>query len=82
VLGVAGDGAGDMTRLLPRIAVPAFVANGRDSWVLDAAGRTRIVDALPRGEGREFPGAHHFLVSHAAEVGAALRRFLDAALRG
>ena len=82
VLGVAGDGAGDMMRLLPRIAVPAFVANGRDSWVLDAAGRTRIVDALPQGQGREFPGAHHFLVSHATEVGAALRRFLDAARRG
>jgi pimeloyl-ACP methyl ester carboxylesterase len=79
VLDVAGDGAGDMTRLLSRIAVPAFVANGRDSWVLDAAQRTRIVDALPRGEGREFPGAHHFLVSHAPEVGAALRRFLDTA---
>jgi pimeloyl-ACP methyl ester carboxylesterase len=82
VLDVAGDGAGDMTRLLPGIAVPAFVANGRESWVLDADGRARIVAALPRGEGHEFPGAHHFLVSHGPEVGAALRRFLDAAVRG
>jgi pimeloyl-ACP methyl ester carboxylesterase len=81
VLGIAGDGAGDMRRLLPRIACPTFVANGRDSWVLDAAGRERIVAALPRGEGREFPGAHHFLVSHAAEVGRALRTFLDAHVR-
>ena len=79
VLDVAGDGAGDMMLLLPRIAVPAFVANGRDSWVLDATRRARMVDGLPRGEGREFPGAHHFLVSHAPEVGAALRRFLDTA---
>jgi pimeloyl-ACP methyl ester carboxylesterase len=78
VLGIAGDGAGDMTRLLPRVACPAFVANGRDSWVLDADGCGRIVAALPRGEGHEFPGAHHFLLSHAGEVGRALRAFLDA----
>jgi pimeloyl-ACP methyl ester carboxylesterase len=82
VLDVAGDGAGDMMRLLPDVAVPAFVANGRDSWVLDAAGRAKIVAGLPRGEGREFPGAHHFLLSHASEVGVALRRFLDAATGG
>jgi pimeloyl-ACP methyl ester carboxylesterase len=81
VLGIAGDGAGDMRRLLPRVACPTFVANGRDSWVLDASGRDRIVAALPCGEGHEFPGAHHFLVSHAAEVGRALRGFLDAHAR-
>jgi hypothetical protein len=44
----------------------------------DAAARDRIVTALPRGQGDEFPGAHHFVVSHADEVGAALRAFLDA----
>ena len=77
VLGLAGDGAGDMRRLLPRIACPAFVANGRQSWVLDADGCRRIVAALQRGEAHEFPGAHHFLVSHADQVGRALRTFLD-----
>jgi hypothetical protein len=45
--------------------------------VLPAASRERIVAALPRGDGREFPGGHHCLVSHVDEVGAALRRFLD-----
>ena len=77
VLNVDGDAAGDLNRVLPDVACPTFVANGRDSWVLDTAGRERIVAALPRGEGQEFPGAHHFVLSHAAEVGAALRRFLD-----
>jgi pimeloyl-ACP methyl ester carboxylesterase len=78
VLRAVGDAAGDLMQLLPRVACPALVANGRDGWVLDAAARERIVGALPRGIGREFPGAHHFLLSHAGEVGAALRRFLDA----
>jgi pimeloyl-ACP methyl ester carboxylesterase len=77
VLRLDGDGAGDLHRLLPRIAFPTFVASARESWVLPAASRERIVAALPRGEGREFPGGHHFLLSHADEVGAALRRFLD-----
>jgi pimeloyl-ACP methyl ester carboxylesterase len=79
VLRFEGDAAGDLTRFLPAIACPTLVANGRDSWVLDAKGRERIVAALPRGRGLEFPGAHHFVVSHAAEVGRALRAFLDAA---
>ena len=78
VLRFEGDAAGDLARLLPRVACRTLVANGSESWVLDAAARERIVAALPRGEGRAFPGAHHFLLSHAAEVGAALRRFLDA----
>jgi pimeloyl-ACP methyl ester carboxylesterase len=78
VLDTRGDAAGDLRRLLPGIACPTLVGNGRGSWVLDAAGRDRIVAALPHGEGREFPGGHHFVLSHAAEVGGALRRFLDA----
>lgn len=77
VLRFEGDAAGDLTRFLSGIGCPTLVANGRDSWVLDAAGRERIVAALPRGRGIEFPGAHHFVVSHAAEVGRALRAFLD-----
>ncbi len=77
VLRFDGDAAGDLNRVLPRIGCPTLVANGRASWVLDAAARARIVAALPRGEGREFPGAHHFMLSHAADVGSALRRFLD-----
>jgi pimeloyl-ACP methyl ester carboxylesterase len=77
VLRFEGDAAGDLARFLPRVPCPTLVANGRASWVLDAAARERVVAALPHGAGREFPGAHHFVVSHAAEVGAALRRFLD-----
>jgi pimeloyl-ACP methyl ester carboxylesterase len=79
VLGTAGDASGDLRRLLPRIACPTLVANGRDSWILDADSRERVVAALPNADGREFPGAHHFIVSHAAEAGRALRAFLDAA---
>jgi pimeloyl-ACP methyl ester carboxylesterase len=79
VLRAEGDAAGDLSLLLPRVRCPALVANGAQSWVLDAAARDRIVAALPHGQGREFPGAHHFLVSHAGEVGRAMRRFLDAA---
>lgn len=78
VLRFEGDAAGDLTRFLPVIPCPTLVANGRESWVLDAAARDRIVTALPRGQGVEFPGAHHFVVSHADQVGAALRAFLDA----
>ncbi len=81
VLRFEGDAAGDLMRLLPRIACPALVANGRESWVLDEAARDRIVAALPRGAGRTFAGAHHFLLSHPAEVGRELRRFLDDAAR-
>ena len=79
VLRLEGDAGGDLSRFLPAIACPTLVANGRDSWVLDADGRGRIVAALPRGEGCEFVGSHHFILSHAPEVGAALRRFLDRA---
>ena len=81
VLRFEGDAAGDLARFLPRVPCPTLVANGRESWVLDAAARARIVAALPRGVGREFPGAHHFVVSHAGEVGRELRRFVDGAAR-
>jgi pimeloyl-ACP methyl ester carboxylesterase len=77
VLRFEGDAAGDLARLLPEVPCPTLVGNGRQSWVLDAAARERIVAALPRGAGHAFPGAHHFLLSHAGEVGVALRRFLD-----
>jgi pimeloyl-ACP methyl ester carboxylesterase len=77
VLRFEGDAAGDLMRLLPRIVCPALVANGRASWVLDVAARERIVVALPRGRGRTFAGAHHFLLSHPDEVGRGLREFLD-----
>jgi pimeloyl-ACP methyl ester carboxylesterase len=78
VLDTRGDAAGDLRRLLPDVGCPTLVANGRGSWVLDAAARDRIVGALPQGEGCDFPGGHHFVVSHAGAVGEALRRFLDA----
>lgn len=77
VLRLDGDGAGDLRGLLPEIACPTLVANGRESWVCDAAERERMVTALPRGEGCELPGGHHGLVAHAPAVGRVLRRFLD-----
>ena len=81
VLRFEGDAAGDLGRLLPHVGCPALVANGRESWVLDQAARDRIVAALPRGRRLTFAGAHHFLLSHADEVGRRLRRFLDDAVR-
>jgi pimeloyl-ACP methyl ester carboxylesterase len=82
VLDTSGDAAGDLRRLLPQIGCPTLVGNGRRSWVLDAAARDRIVAALAHGEGHDFPGGHHFVLSHAALVGGALRRFLDASRAG
>jgi pimeloyl-ACP methyl ester carboxylesterase len=77
VLRFSDGGSGDMTPLLRRVSCPTLVANGRDSWVLDRGARERAVAAVPHGQGLEFPGAHHFLLSHAAETGRALRVFLD-----
>jgi pimeloyl-ACP methyl ester carboxylesterase len=79
VLRLDGDGAGDLRRVLPRIACPTLVAGGATSWVCDAASRRRLVDALSRGRGTacEIPGGHHGLVAHGARVGALLRGFLE-----
>lgn len=77
VLRFSDRGSGDMTPLLASVGCPTLVANGRASWVLDERARERAVARLQKGEGLEFPGGHHFLLSHAAETGRALRAFLD-----
>ena len=58
-----------------------LLAAGERSWVLDGAERARLTAARPGTAIEVFPGGHHFLVARPAEVGAALRRFLDALVR-
>lgn len=77
VLGLEGDGGGDLHRLLPVVRCPTFVGSGAESWVMDEPARDRIVAGLAHPTSLVFPGAHHFLVAHGAAVGGALRAFLD-----
>lgn len=77
VLSLEGDGAGDVSGLLAAIACPVWLASGTRSWVMDAAERARMAAACPGATPAIFPGGHHFLVARPAEVGSALRRFLD-----
>jgi len=78
VLSLDGDRAGDLSGLLARVDRPVLVAGGERSWVLDAGERARVAAARPGTAIEVFPGGHHFLVARPAEVGASLRRFLDA----
>lgn len=77
VLSLDGDGAGDLRPTLPDIACPTWVVGGANSWVCDAAQRSRIAGAMRHVTTTEFPGGHHFLLTHGAAVGHALRQFLD-----
>jgi pimeloyl-ACP methyl ester carboxylesterase len=77
VLSLDGDGGGDLSALLAALGCPVLLAAGATSWVLDAAERARLAAACPGTAIEIFPGGHHFLVARPAEVGAALRRFLD-----
>ena len=82
VLSLDGDGAGDLSQLPRRVSLPDAASQpARDSWVLDGAERARLAAARPGTAIEVFPGGHHFLVAQPAEVGAALRRFLDALVR-
>lgn len=78
VLSLDGDGAGDLSQLLPHVACPTLVGAGATSWVFGEGERERIVAALPSGSLAVFPGGHHFLLVCPELVGPALRRFLDA----
>ena len=77
VLSLEGDEAGDLHRLLPALRCPTFVGAGATSWVLAAAHRERIQRAVPHARVEVYPGGHHFLLRCPAQVGAALRTFLD-----
>jgi pimeloyl-ACP methyl ester carboxylesterase len=78
VLAVEGDGARDLLARFGRLRCPALVMAGEESWVMEATQRAAMAAALPHATVRVFPGGHHFLLARAAEVGAALRAFLDA----
>lgn len=77
VLALAGDGAGNLTRLVADLPCPLWVGRGRASSVIVR----REFDALrarqPAVEVHDFAGAHHFFLSDPAAAGLALRRFLD-----
>ncbi len=76
VLSLDGDGAGDLSGLLARMACPVVVMNGEQSPIMDDV--EAAAAAANRGcRVHRFPGAHHFLVAHPQLVGAALREFLD-----
>ena len=81
VLGLDGDGAGDMAPILPRIRCPTAVMNGKRSPVRSAAEQRTQERLQPGWERRVFPGAHHFLLSHAPVVGPVLREFLERVFR-
>jgi len=77
VLALEGDGADDLVARLATVRCPAWLATGKDSWVLDKEQLDRMSATLQRCTVETFPGNHHFLVARGAVVGGALRRFLD-----
>lgn len=77
VLGLDGDGAGDLYAIAAQIRAPMWCAGGAESWVCSSADRARIAAHVPDCTTDEFPGGHHFLLAHGRAVGTALRRFLD-----
>jgi pimeloyl-ACP methyl ester carboxylesterase len=79
VLALDGDGAGDLSALLPRIECPTAVMKGERSMVMSAAEQRTLERLRPGWERQLFPGAHHFLVSRAPVVGPVLREFLERA---
>lgn len=77
VLGLEGDGSGDMLASFAQVRCPVAILAGEGSWVMDRAEIARVCDACPGALVRTLPGAHHFLVSHPGPAGRALRTFLD-----
>jgi pimeloyl-ACP methyl ester carboxylesterase len=78
VLSLDGDGAGDLTGLVAALRCPLWIGRGRGSG--DVIPRSNFDTLLARRPDlvlHDFPGAHHFFLSHPARAGAALRRFLD-----
>jgi pimeloyl-ACP methyl ester carboxylesterase len=82
VLALDGDGAGDMAAILAHIRCPTAVMNGERSAVRSAAEQRTQERLQPGWERHVFPGAHHFLLSHAPAVGPVLREFLERTFRG
>ncbi|MBX3025968.1 alpha/beta hydrolase [bacterium] len=78
VLSLAGDGAGNLLDVAASVACPLWIGRGSGSFVTPraevAALRARRGGAL---EVHDFPGSHHFFLSHPRLAGDALRAFLD-----
>src|SRR5262245_19116733 len=77
VLGLEGDGAGDLTPMIERLRCPVLAMVGSESWVMTPEERDALVRAVPRCRLEVIPGRHHFMLSQAARVGAELRTWLD-----
>jgi pimeloyl-ACP methyl ester carboxylesterase len=77
VLGLEGDGAGDLSATLRQLRCPVMLMAGESSWVMDAPQRAALAASAPQCTVQVFPGSHHFLVAHPEAVGRALRSFLD-----
>jgi pimeloyl-ACP methyl ester carboxylesterase len=78
VLALEGDGAGDLAPVLARIRCPALALTGAASPFMTDAERKALRRVIRDCAVETIPGAHHFLLSQPAVVGAALRTFVDA----
>jgi pimeloyl-ACP methyl ester carboxylesterase len=80
VLSLQGDGAGDLTELVAALRCPLWI--GRGSGSRDVIPRSSFDPLLARRTDlalHDFPGAHHFFLSHPDAAGRALRGFIDQA---
>ncbi|MCE2392712.1 MAG: alpha/beta hydrolase [Proteobacteria bacterium] len=74
-----GDGHGNLIPLLGRLRCPLWIGFGRESRPMRPADLERLVRVVPEAVIQEFPGAHHFFLSHPEPAAAWLRRFLASA---
>jgi len=77
VLSLDGDGAGDLTELVAALRCPLWIGRGRGSRdVIPRSNFDALLARRPELTLHDFPGAHHFFLSHPALAGVALRAFV------
>ncbi|MFN8642709.1 MAG: alpha/beta hydrolase [Candidatus Binatia bacterium] len=64
-------------RLRRHFALPLWIGRGTGSFVTPRAEIEALRARRDDVEARDFPGAHHFFLSHPRAAGEALRAFLD-----
>ena len=74
-----GDGHGNLVPLLGRLNCPLWIGYGRQSRPMRPADVERLTRLVPDAVIQEFPGAHHFFLSHPEPAAAWLGRFLASA---
>jgi pimeloyl-ACP methyl ester carboxylesterase len=77
VLSLEGDGAGDLSALVASLPGPLWVGRGIGSMLHARPDFDLLAQRRPDVPVHDFPGAHHFFLSHPREAGTALRAFLD-----